>query len=71
VRWTEQRNFEAVLALMESGAIDVNGLITHRYSLREAGRAYETLLSDRAALESFLPTSRSTPRQPPAPTPFN
>ena len=54
VRWTEQRNFEAVLALMESGAIDVSGLITHRYSLRDAGRAYETLLNDRDALGIVL-----------------
>jgi predicted dehydrogenase/threonine dehydrogenase-like Zn-dependent dehydrogenase len=54
VRWTEQRNFEAVLALMESGAIDVSGLISHRYPLREAGRAYETLLNDRAALGIVL-----------------
>lgn len=54
VRWTEQRNFEAVLALMESTAIDVSGLVTHRYPLREAGRAYETLLNDRDALGIVL-----------------
>jgi len=54
VRWTEQRNFEAVLALMESEAIDVSGLISHRYPLREAGRAYETLLNDRDALGIIL-----------------
>src|ERR1700683_1081319 len=32
VRWTEQRNFEAVLDLMASGQIDVAPLITHRFS---------------------------------------
>jgi threonine dehydrogenase-like Zn-dependent dehydrogenase len=32
VRWTEQRNFEAVLGLMATGAIDVRPLISHRFS---------------------------------------
>jgi threonine dehydrogenase-like Zn-dependent dehydrogenase len=31
VRWTEQRNFEAVLDLMASGALDVKPLVSHRY----------------------------------------
>ena len=31
VRWTEQRNFEAVLDLMASGALDMAPLITHRF----------------------------------------
>jgi predicted dehydrogenase len=64
VRWTEQRNFEAVLALMESGAIDVSKLISHRYALREAGQAYEALLSDRDALGivlSYDPSGLTSP----------
>jgi len=43
VRWTEQRNFEAVLAMMQSGALDVKPLITHRFSFDDAPAAYELL----------------------------
>ena len=40
VRWTEQRNFEAVLDMMADGRLDVAPLITHRFKLEEAERAY-------------------------------
>jgi len=43
VRWTEQRNFEAVLGLMASGDIDVSSLISHRFAIEEAGAAYDLL----------------------------
>ena len=43
VRWTEQRNFEAVLDLMASGQIDVKPLITHRFEIDNALEAYQTL----------------------------
>lgn len=43
VRWTEQRNFEAVLDLMASGQIDVKPLITHRFEIDNALDAYKTL----------------------------
>ena len=43
VRWTEQRNFEAVLDMMASGALDVKPLITHRFSIDEAPDAYQLL----------------------------
>ncbi len=36
VRWTEQRNFEAVLGLVASGALDVRPLISHRFGIDEA-----------------------------------
>jgi predicted dehydrogenase/threonine dehydrogenase-like Zn-dependent dehydrogenase len=45
VRWTEQRNFEAVLAMMQSGALDVKALITHRFAFDDAPAAYELLAS--------------------------
>ena len=41
VRWTEQRNFEAVLDMMASGALDVKPLISHRFAIAEAEKAYE------------------------------
>lgn len=43
VRWTEQRNFEAVLDLMASGSIDVKPLISHRFDIDDAAAAYEML----------------------------
>lgn len=43
VRWTEQRNFEAVLDLMASGKLDVRPLITHRFSFEAALQAYQRM----------------------------
>jgi len=40
VRWTEQRNFEAVLDMMAEGRMDVKPLISHRFSIDEAEKAY-------------------------------
>lgn len=50
VRWTEQRNFEAVLDMMKSGQLDVRPLITHRFAFEDAPTAYDVLSSDKAAL---------------------
>ena len=47
VRWTEQRNFEAVLQLMQSGQLDAKSLISHRFEFGAARAAYD-LLADRA-----------------------
>jgi hypothetical protein len=41
VRWTEQRNFEAILDMLADGRIDVQPLISHRYSIDDAVSAYE------------------------------
>ena len=49
VRWTEQRNFEAVLDMMADGSLDVKPLITHRYLIEDAEAAYE-LLNEPSAL---------------------
>lgn len=40
VRWTEQRNFEAVLDMMADGRLDVRPLISHRFPIDEAEQAY-------------------------------
>jgi predicted dehydrogenase/threonine dehydrogenase-like Zn-dependent dehydrogenase len=40
VRWTEQRNFEAVLDMLASGRLDVQALISHRFTVDEAEQAY-------------------------------
>ena len=43
VRWTETRNFEAVLNLMQEGRIDVSDLVSHRFAFEKAAEAYEAL----------------------------
>ena len=43
VRWTEQRNFQAVLQLMADGLIDVTPLITHRFSFEDALEGYRAV----------------------------
>ncbi len=45
VRWTEQRNFEAVLDMMAGGRLETRRLITHRFPLDKAPAAYELLAS--------------------------
>ncbi len=63
VRWTAQRNFEAVLDMMACNQLDVKPLITHRYAFEEAALAYQTLTDDRAALGIVLHyTSDVAPR---------
>jgi len=54
VRWTAQRNFEAVLDLMARGRIDTGPLITDRFSLESAGNAYAVLVRDRSRLGMLL-----------------
>ncbi len=53
VRWTEQRNFEAVLDLMDSGAINMKPLISHRFEIEDAVNAYKCL-DDRSSLGILL-----------------
>lgn len=54
VRWTEQRNFEAVLSMMSDGQLDVKPLISHRFTLEEAEEAYGLVLSDEPSLGIIL-----------------
>lgn len=54
VRWTEQRNFEAVLDMMSSGQLNVNELITHKFDFEKAVDAYDLLTNDRSALGILL-----------------
>src|SRR5207247_2612557 len=44
VRWTEHRNMVHFLRLLETGAVRVEPLITHRFCLEEAPAAYRTIL---------------------------
>lgn len=54
VRWTEQRNFEAVLDLMAAGQLDVAPLISHRFELAQAVEAYALLAGKEASLGIVL-----------------
>ena len=54
VRWTEQRNFEAVLDMLASGALNVSPLISHHIPFAEATRAYDLLSTDKGALGILL-----------------
>ena len=62
VRWTEQRNFEAVLDLMSKGLLDVKSLITNRFSIDNAIEAY-SLLSDVSTLGIILDYPNSTKKK--------
>ena len=53
VRWTEQRNFEAVLDLMSSGSINVKYLTTHRFDINKTKEAYNQL-DDKSSLGILL-----------------
>ncbi len=44
VRWTETRNMEAFLAMVRGGQVRVKELITHRFPIGEADRAYRLIL---------------------------
>ncbi|MCX6639544.1 MAG: bi-domain-containing oxidoreductase [bacterium] len=44
VRWTERRNMEAVVDLIAQDKFHPSRLITHRYSINDAEKAYEAIL---------------------------
>ena len=46
VRWTEGRNLEAFLDLLAAGRINVEGLITHRFSVDDGERAYQLITGE-------------------------
>jgi predicted dehydrogenase/threonine dehydrogenase-like Zn-dependent dehydrogenase len=60
VRWTEQRNFEAILDMFASGRLDVSPLITHRFSVDDAPRAYAVVSGEAASLGILLEYPEAT-----------
>jgi predicted dehydrogenase/threonine dehydrogenase-like Zn-dependent dehydrogenase len=50
VRWTEKRNFEAVLALMADGVLRTDALVSRTFDIENAGEAYDLLTTDPNAL---------------------
>ncbi|MBX7073179.1 MAG: bi-domain-containing oxidoreductase [Pirellulales bacterium] len=62
VRWTEQRNMQAILEMVEAGRLDVTTLITSRVPHAESKRAYDLLANDRAQLGILLEYPDAAPR---------
>jgi predicted dehydrogenase/threonine dehydrogenase-like Zn-dependent dehydrogenase len=54
VRWTEQRNFQAVLHALHSGALCTEKLISHRFPIEQASEAYDLLSSAEPSLGILL-----------------
>jgi predicted dehydrogenase len=54
VRWTEQRNFEAVLDMLAEGRIEVQRLISHHFPLADFQQAYALLSSPAPSLGILL-----------------
>lgn len=65
VRWTEQRNLEAVLDMMADGRLDVKPLISHRFALDQAEQAYALVGGSGPSLGILL--QYPTPAQKPEP----
>lgn len=61
VRWTEQRNFEAILATLRSGGLVVDELITHRFAHAEAPDAYDAILQGGEVLGVILKYPEQAP----------
>ena len=52
IRWTEGRNFQAVVDLMSSGKLKVESLISHRFPIEKGVKAYEVITGKKK--EPFL-----------------
>ena len=54
VRWTEQRNFEAVLDMLADSRMDMQPLISHRFALDQAEEAYKLVGGSGSSLGILL-----------------
>jgi predicted dehydrogenase/threonine dehydrogenase-like Zn-dependent dehydrogenase len=54
VRWTEQRNFEAILQMMQDKRLNVLPLISHRFPFEKAEAAYKLISSRESSLGIVL-----------------
>ena len=61
VRWTEGRNLEAFLDILASGRFDVKRLITHRFAIDDATKAYDLITGK--VDERFLGVLLTYPRR--------
>ena len=54
VRWTEQRNFAAILNSLEAGVLNTKKLISYHFDHSNSYSAYEKLFSDKSCLGIIL-----------------
>lgn len=54
VRWTENRNMQSYIDLLSSKLLDIDVLISHIYSLEEAPKAYDMILSKAEAYNGIV-----------------
>jgi predicted dehydrogenase len=64
VRWTENRNMEEFLRLLAAKRISVEPLVTHRFDLEEAPRAYQTIMDESSGSLAVLLRYRSAEPEP-------
>jgi predicted dehydrogenase/NADPH:quinone reductase-like Zn-dependent oxidoreductase len=60
VRWTEQRNFEAILQSISAGTLNVRSLISERIPQAEAAKAYKLVTDDSSKMGLILTYSVET-----------
>lgn len=56
VRWTEGRNMQSVVDLMATEKMDVKPLISHRFSIQDAAKAYELITEMKSPFLGILLT---------------
>ena len=68
VRWTEGRNLESFLQLIADGRIEVQSLITHRFPIEKAPKAYQLITgkqkTDFLGVVLIYPTEKSVKPSP-------
>lgn len=64
VRWTEQRNFEAVLQMMKEKRLNILPLISHRFPFEGADEAYKLISSKESSLGIVLQYTSKKEKEP-------
>ena len=62
VRWTEQRNMQAFVQMLSEGTVTVGPLVTHRFPISNAPKAYELITGKTG--DSFLGVVLTYPETP-------
>ncbi len=68
VRWTEQRNFEAVLDMLADRRLDAQALVSHRFELAQVEEAYALVAGSGPSLGIVLEYPAGAQDAPPART---
>lgn len=54
VRWTENRNMQSFIKLLENGSLKIDDLISHTYDLQDAPKAYDMILARQEAFNGVV-----------------